>query len=84
MANTTIKRRGLDGRKKVSSLPLLLLLLFIPHLFLLILITLLYANEDDNDSNIGRLVVLVTVVAKVMATAPEVLVVAARLRYCKG
>ena len=44
MANTTIKRRGLGGIKRVSSLPLLLLLVFIPYLFLLILITLLDAT----------------------------------------
>ena len=85
MANTTVKWRGLDGIKKVSSLPLLLFLL-ISHLFLLVLITLLDANEDDNGSNVGRFVVLVTAVAKVMAAmakvmaaVPEVLVVTARL-----
>ena len=55
MANTTIKRRGVDGIKKVSSLPLFLLL-FIPHFFLLILISLLDANEDDNGSDVGRFV----------------------------
>jgi hypothetical protein len=47
---------GAGWDKQVSSI--LLLLLFIPHLFLLILILLLGANEDDNARNFGRYLVL--------------------------
>ena len=86
MANTTINWREMDWIKKVSSLPLHSLLL-IPHPFLLIIIALLSANADDNGNTVGRFVVPVMVVAKVMAAmakvmavAPEVLVVAARLQ----